>query len=96
MYPYLSGVDTRSITGVTLEGLEGVEVASGTGGGGVPLAVDILLGILVPKLIVVLSVLEVKLGGHAGVVCGHEGGGGCHEGDGNNLGQLYFHNWYGE
>lgn len=86
---YLSGVDTRAITWVTLVCLVGVEVSGGTGGGRVPLSVNIVLGISVPKLVVVFSVFEVKLGGHTGVGGGHEGGGRCHEGEGNNLGQLF-------
>ena len=59
----LTGVDAGSIGGVALEGLEGVEVGGGTGGIGVPSGVDILLGGVVPALLVVLSVLEVEVGG---------------------------------
>lgn len=59
----LTGVDAGSIGGVALEGLEGVEVVGGTGGIGVPSGVDILLGSVVPELVVVLSVLEVEVGG---------------------------------
>ena len=84
----LSGVDTRGITGVTLVCLEGVEVSGGTGRVGVPLGVKILLGVVVKKLLVIFTVFEVELGGHASIVGRHEGGGRCHEGDGDDLGQL--------
>lgn len=81
---YFSGVDTRGIRGVTLEGLEGVEVLGGTRGGRVPLVVDILLGILVPKLVIVFSVLEVELGGDRSLGGRHKGGSGGHKGNGDN------------
>ena len=68
----LTGVDAGSIGGVALEGLEGVEVGGGTGGIGVPSGVDILLGGVVPALLVVLSVLEVEVGGETSA---SEGGG---------------------
>ena len=73
---HLSGVDTRGIGRVSLEGLEGVEVLSIAGGARVPLVVDILLGIIVPKLVVVLSVNELGVhpGGHASVLGRNEGG----------------------
>ena len=73
---HLSRVDTRSIGGVALEGLEGVEVTGGTGRVGVPLVVDVLLGILIPEFVVVLSVYESSVsGGGSSGRCG--GGGGC-------------------
>jgi len=81
---YFSGVDTRGIRGVSLESLEGVEVTGAASGGRVPLGVDFLLGVMVPKLIVVLSVFEVKLGGHTCVLGRHEGGSGGHKGNGDN------------
>ena len=49
-------VDTGGIRGVSSEGLERVEVHWGTRGGRVPFSVNILLGGVVPKLVVVLSV----------------------------------------
>lgn len=81
---YFSGVDTRGIRGVTLEGLEGVEVLGGTRLRRVPLVVDILLGVLVPKLFIVISILEVELGGDWGLGGRHEGGSGGHKGNGDN------------
>ncbi len=85
---HLSGEDARRIAGVSLVCLEGVEVSGGTRGVGVPLVVKILLGGVVVKLFVVFTVFVVELGGHASVVGRHEGGGRCHEGDGDDLGQL--------
>lgn len=72
----LSGEDTRGIGRVSLEGLEGVEVLSGAGGARVPLVVDILLGIIIPKLVVVVSVhkLGADPGDHASVLGRNEGG----------------------
>ena len=87
-YTHFSRVDARSITGVTLEGLEGVEVFTRAGSGGVPLVVNILLRIIVPKLVIVFTVFEVKLGGGTGVLGRHEGGGRCHKGDGEDLVHL--------
>lgn len=48
----LTGVLSRSIGGVSLIGLEGVEVSSSSGAVGVPGSVDILLGFVVPKLLI--------------------------------------------
>jgi len=66
----LSGVDTGSIRGVTLESLEGVEVGGRARGIGVPGGVDILLGGMVPELVVVLAILEVEVGGETSTVKG--------------------------
>jgi len=84
----LAGVDPGRVAGVALVGLEGVEVAGGPGGVGVPLVVQVLLGVLVVELAVVLAVVEVESGGDPGVLGRDEGGCGCHEGDGDDLGQL--------
>ena len=46
----LTGVLSGAIRGVSLESLEGVEVHGSTGGVGVPGIVDVLLGLVVPKL----------------------------------------------
>jgi len=83
-----AGVNPGRVAGVALVGLEGVEVAGGPGGVGVPLVVQVLLGVLVVELAVVLAVVEVESGGHPGVLGRDEGGCGCHEGDGDDLGQL--------
>lgn len=85
---YLSRKDTRSITGVSLVRLEGVEVTCRTGGIGVPHVVYVLLGHLIPKFAIVRTVFEVELGGHASVHGWDKCGGGCHDGDGDDFGQL--------
>lgn len=54
----LAGVSSGAIRGVTIPGLEGVEVVDGSGGVGVPGIVDRLLGLIVPKLAVVRAHLH--------------------------------------
>lgn len=90
---HLSRVDTRSIARVALECLKGVEVAGGAGCAGVPLVVNILLGNLVPKLVVIFAVFEVEFGGDAGAGGWDECGGGGHDGDGYDFGQLWSFEW---
>ena len=77
----LSGVDTRGIGGVALEGLEGIEVLGRARGIGIERGIDILLGGVVPELIVVLAVVEGAISGGGGgrsrsSRCGGGGNGG--------------------
>ena len=74
----LTGVETTGIRGVSFECLEGVEVGGRAGGTGVPLFVDLLLGIIVPKFFVVFSVFKEQFGGNtdlSGRSKGRSGGG---------------------
>jgi len=87
---------SRSIWGVSIEGFEKVEVVSTTRRSRAPLAVNNFLGFVVPKLIVVLSVLEgcgYSSGGTADNSEGRssgEGGSTCKEGsESNDFGKLY-------
>ena len=85
---YFTREDSRSIRGVTLESLEGVEVVSRARGRRVPLGIKILLGSGVEKLLVVFTVFEVEGGHHASVLGRNEGRGRCQKGDGDDFGQL--------
>mmetsp|Transcript_8893 Transcript_8893/g.16424 ORF Transcript_8893/g.16424 Transcript_8893/m.16424 type:complete len:228 (+) Transcript_8893:235-918(+) len=62
----LSRVDTRRVRAVALESLKGVEVQGRPRGVGVPRVVNVLLGLIVPKCVVVLAVLETTSGGRSG------------------------------
>ncbi len=73
LVPLLTGVNSRGIRGVSSEGFEGVEVGGGTGLARVPCGVNILLGVIVPKLLVVLSVLEVYGSRETSSLLGGEG-----------------------
>lgn len=61
----LTRVDSRGIRTVSFESLEWVEVLGSTRWGRVPGGVNILLGVVIPKFVVVLSVFETKVGGNA-------------------------------
>jgi hypothetical protein len=77
----LTRVDARRIGAVAFPGLEGVEVIDTTRGFRVPRGVNLLLGVVVPHLVVVLSVVTVELhrspntkgGGREGRSGGHKG-----------------------
>jgi hypothetical protein len=83
----LTGVHSRGIRAVSIPSLEGVEVGRAARGHRVPSAVDLLLGVVVPHLIVVFSVLHVEGSGANSHGGGRgEGGGRCDErGEGNKL-----------
>ena len=90
LVPVLSRVVSRGIGAVTFESFKWVEVHWRTGLVGVPAVVHFLLGLVIPKLIVVLSVTSEKL---ERSTCtersrgkGRSGGHQCEEG--NNLGVL--------
>jgi hypothetical protein len=80
-------VDSGGIRGVSSEGLERVEVHGGTRGSWVPLSVDNLLGIVIPKFVIVFTVLDVKVGGNTSCERGRGEGTGTGEksGKGNNF-----------
>ena len=81
-------VVSRGIGGISLEGLEGVEVHGGTGAVGVPLVVNRLLGFVVPKLVIVLSIRLENTNRRAGAERGRgESRGGSNNGEkGKDLG----------
>ena len=91
--PVLTRVETRGIRGVSSEGLEGVEVHWGTGLVGVPAVVDVLLGVVVPKLVVVLSIASEKARGGPDTESsrgrGESMGRGNKGDEGNGLGVLF-------
>ena len=86
----LTRVDSRGIGGVSVPGLEWVEVTGGAGGVRVPPVVNILLGIVVPKLLVVVSIFVEEPGGRANSKGSRsEGVGSSYKGDkGKGLGVL--------
>jgi len=89
----LTGEDSRSIGGVSVESLERIVVLSGPGGSRVPLCVDGLLGIVVVKLVIVISSDEFGLE-RSGTGKGPSSESGCegrsrgNQGKGDNLGKL--------
>jgi hypothetical protein len=86
----LPRVDTRRIWAVSLPGLEGVEVEGTAWGAGVPRIVDFHLGVVVPHLVVVLSVVTVEFHRSTNTKGGgREGRSGGHKGEkSNNVGVL--------
>lgn len=79
--------DSGGIRGVSSEGLERVEVRGGTRGSWVPLCVNVLLGVVIPKFVIVFTELHVKVGGNTSCERGRSEGTGTGEksGKGNNF-----------
>ena len=71
---WLTGVDPTGVGRVSLVRFKGVEVTCRARSVGVPLVVQILLGILIEKLAIILAVCEVEVGGHSGIRDGRDEG----------------------